>query len=295
MKATLTTVSAAAAVILVTMALLPQRPGMEFNAEAVAQETMRGGGLVGARETPPSVEQLLERRIDVDFSDVELGHVFEYIRQVAEVNLLVQWPSLSRMNVASEDVVSMQLKQVTVRQTLEFVLRQVDAGQNMIEYTIVDDVIVVDIRRARTLNTEIRFYQCGRLMQRMPAVSLQYTHNGSFNTGSAMRDLAVIVMKQVEPESWGHGVGVEHFGDVLIVRHTPEVHKQIEALLQGLDQAFAESQKAAEARNASAQSEFTRPSRSAGGGGFGVASSALDMGGAGSFGGGEAGAERRTE
>ncbi len=242
MKATLTTVTAAAAVILLTLALLPQTPGLDVNPTAIADAGERAAPAPAeVAEKPDPNEQVrraLAKRIEVDFQGNQLENVIVYLRDVTGASVLVQWPFLNAAGVAQDTPITMQLKSVSARQALDFVLEQASGPDVELGHAIIDGVVVINVKdRLPSVaeRTEIRMYNCRDLIE-------STSRKTGFGDPAPVSERVVMLMDliraSIEPDAW-HARGgltgsMNEYNGLLVIRHTPETHERIAEFLDQL-------------------------------------------------------------
>lgn len=87
--------------------------------------------LVGDRsgQADEQVKKQLRTKVDkVDFQDISLADVLEFLRQLSKANLTVDWAALSAAGVDRTTEVSLKLADVTVEAALKTILAHLDAN-----------------------------------------------------------------------------------------------------------------------------------------------------------------------
>lgn len=280
MKATLTTLSAAAAIILLTLALLPQTPGIDLGNTAVADDGKTQAAAPPAKPDPnEKTRQALTKRIEVDFQANQLDNVFTYLRDVAGVSVLVQWPFLVEAGIPHETPITMRLQNVSAGQVLDFVLEQAGGTGVELGYAIVDGVVVINLTSQLAFNREIRIYNCRDLVGYASGdAALGNTgfgddafDEGGFggtDVGRSRRPLserevrlADLVRNSIEPNSWralGGATGsIDNYEGLLVINQTPQTHEQIAGFLELLRKYDRQPQPRAKVKDLASPSSST--------------------------------------
>lgn len=210
------------------------------------------------------------------FEKAPLRDVFAKLASQTDATLLVRWKTLEASGFSPDDLVSLQLRDVTIRQALKHLLHAASTPTGQMAFAPIDGVIVVstaeDLRQA---NTVLRLYdvadlvvaerQRWRLMNPMPQSikALQEKLESTtrpvldFNPGwervEPMGDdfteiIARLLTEGVDPESWrdnGGTIGhVRLLNGRLLITQTPENHAQIAQTLATLRRSVATTQPA---------------------------------------------------
>lgn len=78
----------------------------------------------------------------VDFDNIELADVIQFIRDISGINIYVKWNSLANVGVEKATSVTLHLKDVTIEKVLRILLA--DLGQTKpLDYAIVEGILII--------------------------------------------------------------------------------------------------------------------------------------------------------
>lgn len=214
----------------------------------------------GALETLRAMNQ---RLATIEFADVPLRTVVEFLAELSGLNLHVRWRTLEAVGIEPDTPVGLKLKDVTLHQVLRYVLQ--DAGGEGIElaWQQTDNVIVIttaeDLDRQRVTRT----YPVADLIVQIPQfrnapdlfkamgskpaskdskadVIFQWddededTNDDDGKTflsrKARMARLIEIITATIEPDTWAVNGGegtIKALGTTLVVRNSPRVHQAL--------------------------------------------------------------------
>lgn len=230
----------------------------------------RRGQIQSFVESPVDREvyaRLDRQRIPADFADATLENILQFIAAVTNLNLDVDWDSLSQIGIERDRRLSLQLREVPASTLLTRVLQRVSIDEfSRASWTVQDGIILVasdsDLRR----NTFIVIYDVRDLLfevpnyQNAPELDIdQATQQGAGGGGGGtggifdqddqdedvrrseeeiLRDLLDIIQENVDFEGWRENGGdtgiVQQFGGNLIITNTAANHREIQRLLDKL-------------------------------------------------------------
>ena len=96
------------------------------------------------REATARTLKKLNQPIPINFESNRLANVLDYFRNVAGVNVFVDWPALEQAGVDQDTLVSLSLQDVVADEALGLVLHQVSYGNgDRIEFRVIDGVVTV--------------------------------------------------------------------------------------------------------------------------------------------------------
>ena len=102
------------------------KPNLLVNPAAKAKKKSEKEAL--ARQNAVLVRQLDTRVSKLDFEDMELSQVFQFLRDVSGANIHVKWRPLAWENIKPTDTVNVHLTNVPFRKVFEAVLENVSTG-----------------------------------------------------------------------------------------------------------------------------------------------------------------------
>ena len=217
--------------------------GREANREQVDQEylaelkhlkdTMRAAGAfapapgrkggVEDEDVDRAVLAQLDRKVpELSFGGAPLEEVIDFLRDVSDANIVVNWDALEAGGVPRDAPVSLRVRNVTVAHALELILSAAGGHRVPLAYTIDRNVIRISTGEDLDRIVDVRAYDVRDVVPaEMP-----------------MADLAKLIQDAVDPDSWreaGGSVGAVHTSKhKLIVTQTPMNHRQIRSVLQML-------------------------------------------------------------
>ena len=212
----------------------------------------------------------LRESVPINFDDNKLTNVIDYLRQTTNVNIFVNWPALEALGVSQQETrVSLQLTNIPADKALRLVLQQVSAGQgledNPITFSIIDGIVTISTERDLSKTTDIRPYDIRDLLVQVPNFinapvfdlneALSNTNSGGSSGGGGTKlfdedseeeerlsrtelieQIVTLLQDTVgKPEEWaaygGNISSLRELNGLLIVKTTPENHRQISQLL----------------------------------------------------------------
>ncbi|MBL9091177.1 MAG: hypothetical protein JNL96_08125 [Planctomycetaceae bacterium] len=248
MRCTLGTVAAAAAALMVGSMFWPQGPGAGGPAPQMAQAEVKESAPPPANAAAREAEQdrmvrekLEAAKVDCDFDQVPLSDVLTVVSDRIAVDVYVPKQEFEA-ELAAPITLQIRHTQLSGRAVLDLALRQAQLA-----YTVRDGLIMVC--RPDTL-TEVRVYNVSHL--NLPELQLPDEPGGFGGVPAEPRPNGEPKMKHltgveclveflpqiVTPDAWSVNGGAmgdaAAWGTLLLVRATPEMHREIEALLRQL-------------------------------------------------------------
>ncbi len=245
MRCTLGTVVAAAAALVFGSALWPENARLAVApAASVAEDLAPAEGSRSSRNSESSRdrqvrEKLESTTVDCQYLETPLVEVLTHLGEKLAVDL---YAPQAEFEAELQSPITLHLKhtQPSARTVLELALRQAQLAY------VVRDGIVMVCRPETAL--EIRVYHCGGLQ--LPAVEQEGAPGGSGGAVpaeaapaaatrklSGTESLQVLISEVVRPETWDAAGGssqIRALDERLIVRASPETHREIEVLLEQL-------------------------------------------------------------
>ncbi|MFP4052495.1 MAG: VIT domain-containing protein [Phycisphaerae bacterium] len=196
------------------------------------------------RFAEPAAERRTRRKLrvrihKVGFQDIPLEHVIEFLRDVAGVNVVVNWARLEDRGLEKSTEISLEeLKDITAEQLLELVLDASGRRACELNYEVRNNVVYISTESHLRTRTYQRVYDIrGLVPEQVPMPDDLPPIVTAADSRVARRRLEQIVglLKNAGPvDSWADqgGAGtIREYPGLLLVRHTPEVHEKIEQLL----------------------------------------------------------------
>lgn len=176
-----------------------------------------------------AVQAQLDRTLpEVSFDNIALGDVVEFLRDVTNANLFVNWKALEDAGIDRNTAVTVRLRNVKFSKALHVILDQVaGGGPKKLDYAVDGGVITVSTADDLAHNTVTRVYDVRDLMRQ-----------GEAGGDGAKREAAAIKLltDSIDPASWrehGGQVGsVRVLNGQLVVTQSPENHKAVANLLK---------------------------------------------------------------
>lgn len=189
----------------------------------------------GNREIRRKIETM---RISVDFEDASLKEVVQYIREVADINILIG------RDIDPSDTVNFQAKDVTIKTFLEFILQPYDNT-----FVINEEILWIVTRDHQLVRdrVKLRVYDIQDMLYRLPDFP-----GGEITFGDAgiqivqqpsqpQPDISDTIVELLMTFTGGSRIWDEIEGSdmilqngMLIVRQIPEIHAKLERLLSQL-------------------------------------------------------------
>lgn len=213
-------------------------------------------------QTPPSddwqqLREQLATEVTLEVNSVPLSEVLQLLERQTGVQLVLDLEGLGDLGLSSRDTVNISLRAVTLRTMLELALEPLD-----LTWSARGGVLVVTSEEAAFSHCVTRIY---------PVSDLVRTADDQPDYDS----LIDAVVSTVEPDSWVDNGGpladirpMPSAGDAIIVLQTPQVHLQLEELLddarhlrrqQGLPTMPASTTRSKPASSTQVQKTYVQP------------------------------------
>lgn len=92
-------------------------------AEVVKQQRQSG------TKATQSVPEGLNKKLDIEFKDASLADTIDTIRAKSGLNIIPEWNTLETAGITPEDLITIQLKQVTAGKALDSIVRYASGGK----------------------------------------------------------------------------------------------------------------------------------------------------------------------
>jgi hypothetical protein len=206
--------------------------------------------------------------VDMDFEEGSvLEEVFDYLRETGQIQILVSWTTLEDEAFIARDepLPEIRLKQVSLRTAIGAVLAGVSSMDADLGYEVIDGVVWVSTREDLSRETVVRLHDCSELLSlERPEIGrrelLEYAVELAERLGGERvtndQDLMRLIVEDLEEGRWQRAEELEDlvkytiapetwepdgvvgsaliWGDVMVVRHTRQVQREVAALLDGL-------------------------------------------------------------
>lgn len=154
-----------------------------------------GSAGFGVSRNAPSRHQLDATLPQMKFTNVALGDVIDFLRDVSGANIHVTWRALEEAGVTKDTNVNVNLRGVSMRKALDLVLGDA-AGGNTLTYYVDQNVIEVTTRQLADAKMITRIYPVQDLIMEIPdfagpdfdlssASNQANNSNGTGNSGSS--------------------------------------------------------------------------------------------------------------
>ncbi|MGP1346897.1 MAG: hypothetical protein ACTS3F_09575 [Phycisphaerales bacterium] len=234
--------------------------------------SVRRGEVEAFTETPVDrrvLSQLETQTIPANFDENRLEDVLTFVQSVTNLNIDVDWDSLSRIGIRKDDLVSLELRQVSVRTLLDRILQKVSFDDiDRADWAVQDGIVVVASAADLKKNTFIVVYDIRDLTFQLrdagapPSIDLSSIGQGEGggggggggglfedeedeeddlpSTGEQIEQLLDIIQTNIDPNGWELTGGtpgiVREFAGNLVITNTARNHRQIQGLLRQLRQ-----------------------------------------------------------
>jgi type II secretory pathway component GspD/PulD (secretin)/tetratricopeptide (TPR) repeat protein len=237
---------------------------MSYPADWPARTFRRGeGGMFAETAENRATLSALEKRIPADFRDNTLGEVVDYVRQLTNVNVDVDWESLRSIGVDPETTVTLTLDNLPASVVLGRALARVGRDQfTRAGFTVMDGIVTIGSQESLRRQTVTQPYNITDLLLEIPnytdapdidlvkayrqmrdaAYERPFDRRAEQANGESreerIRKLVGVLQKTIDPSSWrdnGGDVGaIQELNGSLIITTTPQNHREIVGLLSRL-------------------------------------------------------------
>ena len=246
-------------------ASLPPTRLMNFPADWPSKSFNRGDGAAFA-EAPENRRAMaaLERRVPADFAGNKLSDVLQYVRQVAGVDVDVDWESLRNIGVDADAPVDLALTDKPVSVVLQRTLSKVSKDQfAKADFAVQDGIVTVasedalkkhvvahpynitDLLLDAPNYTDVPDMDLGRTIARAQNPDItdgpftkKHGRDSSAARDERVRRLTSLIQTTVAPDSWrdrgGETGAMQELNGSLIITTTPANHREIAGLLSQL-------------------------------------------------------------
>jgi hypothetical protein len=143
---------------------------------AVAVVTVVALGNLPAIAQRTSLDRVLP---EMKFTGVTFGDAIDFVRDVAGVNIHVNWKALEAENVTADTPVNIRLRSVTLRKVLNLLLSEA-SGSDTLTYSIDQGVVEITTREIADKKVYTKIYPVDDLVMEIP----EFSEPPSFNLQS---------------------------------------------------------------------------------------------------------------
>lgn len=229
-------------------------------------------GGTGDGEDAQLNEKLTERLPQAEFEQQPFDQVVEFLGQITQTNISVDWTNLEDMGIDRDKPVTIRLNQLSFRTVLEEILAQV-GGDVQLAYAVGDGLIRIATKEKLDRDKLILIYDIRDLLINIPRadrnaafdVTQGMGEGGSGGGGGSsgmfgennqndnnndnqnqngigneelIQRIMDIIRQTVEPDSWretgGGNASIQELNGQLIVYNTSDAHRQVQNLLKQL-------------------------------------------------------------
>ena len=250
MRSTIGTVSVVAVLLIVAFAFSPSPPDNGRLPLAVVNAQGADAPVKAAAEkSDKDVEKVLDAKtVKVQFQDTPLSDALAFIGDVLDIDILLD-PRVNELGIASDSPVTLMLnkREVRVRTALELILQRVSPE---LDFSVRDGVLVITGPNASYV-TEV-YNIAGLLPDVKVALAAPQNAQGSGATSGEepfgqqlppADQLRQVITSTIAPNSWSEtgGTGAANvFATLLVIKNSPQAHREIRALLTMMEKTLLE-------------------------------------------------------
>lgn len=224
----------------------PDKPLLWYIDTKLVTITSQESYVVIAKARNEKPAQVTANGASINFDSLPLSDVMDYIRDVADINLVVNWDSLAKIGVGKDTPVTMKLRNVSLGRVLDIILDSISAGQSKLDraYCMIDgNVMTIGTGHDFNEKTSTGTFDIADLLMPIPDFkgprfdvnALTSGQDGSIKieqqqTGPTQEEirnamierLTAMIKSSIGDEMWGPtGKGsVDVVGDKLVVTQT---------------------------------------------------------------------------
>jgi hypothetical protein len=181
---------------------------------------------------------------EIKMKDTPLDEFIAWLKRETNVNVVASWRTLERAGVEQDALVTLELKNVLLRDVLRSVLDQVQDEKKPLAYRAEGNIITISTKTHLDGKLVTRTYDVQDLLvlvpsfesiqpvgfERVKSVTVERSADKLKNVDESVKTLVNIIVDTVFPDSWRDNGGsgtISYFNKRLVVRNTPEVHKAL--------------------------------------------------------------------
>lgn len=189
---------------------------------------------------PAKGDDPLERRLPlVSFAETPLQDAVDYLRDKAELNIIVDWPRLEQIGITPEAKVQARLRNVPVSKCLDVLCaQQITAGRDHAAW-VFDRGVVTITTRSSLSHAVTKVYDLADIVG-------TFDQSGQMESGKWLEDVSALLVSTIDSDTWeDHGgsgtIRIFKKNNCLVIRQTEDVHTDVESLLAKLRERAAVS------------------------------------------------------
>lgn len=191
---------------------------------------------LGWAATPADARAAMSHTVSIDLDDAPLDRAISELAERGGVNIYVNWAALEAAGIVKDASVDLHVQRATVERALELLLHDAGDGQVKLGYVVDGAVVRISTADLQVGRLPVHVYDVRDLLAhpRRPEI-LNLT---DMSVEEREKALAGLIEETVMPDTWEENGGeagrIVVFAGWLIVRHTPDAHKQVMELLSQL-------------------------------------------------------------
>jgi hypothetical protein len=178
----------------------------------------------------------LDEDTTLEFIETPLTDVVAFLSELHNIGILLDTRALEEVGISSDTPITRNLKGVSLRSALRLMLRDLE-----LTYVVADEVLQITTPEQASELTQLSVYNVGPMLEKNePADSLALTLEQALakpHRKSPMSSATPFGPAQSGPKTKTRTITV--YGQLLIVRDSPEGHQALAALLDAISDAQA--------------------------------------------------------
>jgi hypothetical protein len=216
--------------------------------------------LIEQREARQQTHEKLQKTL-VEFifrQPVEFGVALDWLRDVAELNINVNWGALAAIGITrNQPEITIRLRDVTVETALRAVLSRAAGREDVLAYAVEGNVIKISTRDDLAVHKHVEIYDVRDLIEiaeeheresRAWAEEAEVeadrweTERHPGPRSAAVEKLKTLIRVHVLPDTWSPtgDANMYELADLLVVKQTAVGHRDVAMLLQAIRLKLAE-------------------------------------------------------
>jgi hypothetical protein len=178
----------------------------------------------------------LDEDTTLEFIETPLTDVVAFLSELHNINILLDTKALEEVGISSDTPITRNLKGISLRSALRLMLRDLE-----LTYVVADEVLQITTPEQASELTQLSVYNVSPMLEKNePADSLALTLEQALakpHRKSPMSSATPFGSAQSGPKTKTRTITV--YGQLLIVRDSPEGHQALAALLDAISDAQA--------------------------------------------------------